>query len=178
MPAYRDGVDDGTGPEGEDRDLEHLDDTADREELRQRYYGLLQELRVLLPGVEVLVAFLLGVPFAQGFSRLDQFGRALYGIALAASIASTICLVTPTALHRVAERTARRARLRWAIRLSRVGLVLMAVAWTAGMWCVARFIFSSTTTVVLVLGAVSLIVGLWLVLPLVINRSEGQRPAP
>ncbi len=50
---------------GEDRPASELDDRADREELRERYYGLLQELRVILPGVQVLVAFLLTVPFAS-----------------------------------------------------------------------------------------------------------------
>jgi Family of unknown function (DUF6328) len=52
---------------GSDEDTEDLDDVADREELRQRYYGLLQELRVVLPGVQVLLAFLLTAPFAQRF---------------------------------------------------------------------------------------------------------------
>ena len=44
-----------------------LDDELDRDELRQRYYGLLQEVRVLLPGVQILVAFLLTIPFDCAF---------------------------------------------------------------------------------------------------------------
>lgn len=59
-----------------------LDDEVDRDELRDRDYGLLQELRVVLPGVQVLVAFLLTMPFAQRFVRLDAFGKSMFGVAL------------------------------------------------------------------------------------------------
>ena len=53
-------------------DAAELDDDRDRDELRSRYGMLLQELRVLLPGVQLLVAFLLTAPFAQGFERVDD----------------------------------------------------------------------------------------------------------
>ena len=49
--------------------------SADREELRTRYQMLLQELRVVLPGVQVLMAFLQTAPFAQRFGDLDDLGR-------------------------------------------------------------------------------------------------------
>ncbi len=58
--------------EVDDRPTGELDDEQDRDELRRRYYGLLQELRVLLPGVQILVAFLLTAPFASGFAQLDE----------------------------------------------------------------------------------------------------------
>ena len=77
-----------------------LDDQQDRAELRERYYGLLQELRVLLPGVQVLVAFMLAVPFAQRFSALDPAATAVFGSALVASVLSVVSLMTPISLHR------------------------------------------------------------------------------
>jgi len=88
----------------DDRGLHQLDDRLDREELRNRYAILLQELRVALPGVQVLVGFLLTVPFANRFPELDEGGRAAYGIALIASLLSVVCLLTPTVYHRVADR--------------------------------------------------------------------------
>lgn len=97
------------GPSDDDSD--ELDDVTDREELRQRHYGLLQELRVVLPGVQVLLAFLLTVPFAQGFEQLDDLGRRAFGLALTSSMFSVVCLLGPTFLHRLGERTARSARL-------------------------------------------------------------------
>src|SRR6476469_6771134 len=73
-----------------DRPAAQLDDEADRDELRERYYGLLQELRVLLPGVQILVAFLLTAPFANRFSKLDPMGRRLYGVALMTGLVAIV----------------------------------------------------------------------------------------
>ena len=103
-------VDEAEDAEGE-REAQELDDVADREELRDRYEMLLQELRVVLPGVQVLMAFLLTAPFAQRFADLDDLGRQAYLVALISALGSTICLLSPTVFHRVADRTARRARL-------------------------------------------------------------------
>ena len=76
-----------------------LDDVADRDELRSRYGMLLQELRVILPGVQILSAFLLTAAFSQRFGELDVWGRRAYGVALTASIISVTCLLAPTMLH-------------------------------------------------------------------------------
>src|SRR5690349_4798010 len=95
----------------DDRSARDLDDDADREELRSRYYGLMQELRVLLPGVQILVAFMLTVPFATGFGKVDETGRILYGVALVSGIVAVIAFTTPTVMHRVGPRTARSERL-------------------------------------------------------------------
>src|SRR3954463_3345737 len=103
-------------PGGDDRpdeDTKYLDDVADRDELRERYYGLLQELRVVLPGVQVLLAFLLTAPFAAKFDQLDPWGRRAFAAALTSSMLSVAFLLAPTFLHRFGERTARRDRLLW-----------------------------------------------------------------
>ncbi|MGH9250942.1 MAG: DUF6328 family protein, partial [Acidimicrobiales bacterium] len=57
---------------------------------------LLNELRVALPGVQVLFAFLLIVPFSQGFDKLDAGDRRVYFMAVIATVAATICLIAPT----------------------------------------------------------------------------------
>ena len=88
----------------------------------------MQELRIVLPGVQVLVAFLLTVPFAQGFAEVDDVGRALFGAALVAAILSVVAFMTPTAMHRFGDRTARGERLQISIVMTRVGLLLLAVA--------------------------------------------------
>jgi len=79
-----------------DDDTRHLDEEADRDELRQRHYGLLQELRVVLPGVQVLLAFLLTVPFAARFTELDDAGRRAFEIALTSSMLSVVFLLGPS----------------------------------------------------------------------------------
>lgn len=66
--------------------------------------GLLYELRVVLPGVQVLFAFLLSIPFARGFPKLRSFERDVYLAALLATVLSTILLITPSAYHRIVFR--------------------------------------------------------------------------
>ena len=62
---------------------------------------LLQELRVALPGVQVLFAFLLTVPFTQGWARSPTFQQDLYFVALLCSAAATAFLIAPSAIHRL-----------------------------------------------------------------------------
>src|SRR6516225_4469185 len=78
---------------------EQLDSDRDRKELRDRYYGLLQELRIVVPGVLVLVGFQLTAPFATHFGQLDDAGQAVYGAALTLGVLSVIALMTPAVLH-------------------------------------------------------------------------------
>ncbi|MCU1458640.1 MAG: hypothetical protein JWL73_2732 [Actinomycetia bacterium] len=153
-----------------DLPLDQLDDDADAEELRNRYYTLLQELRVILPGVQVLLAFLLTVPFANRFGELDTFGRALFGVAMVSALCSVISLLTPTVFHRLADRTARKERLKWGIRLTLLGVALIAVALVSGLWCVSRFIFGGTTALLIVVPLTAVILLFWIVLPLVVGR--------
>ena len=62
---------------------------------------LLNELRVALPGVQILFAFLLTVPFAQGFQRITETQKTLFYATLLATAVSTICLIAPSATHRL-----------------------------------------------------------------------------
>ena len=155
-----------------ERDASELDDVADRDELRRRYETLLQELRVVLPGVQVLMAFLLTAPFAQRFDDLDDIGRRSYLVALVSALGSTICLLTPTVFHRVAERTARRARLVWSVRLAVVGFILLAVALTAATWCITRLVFGTPTASVVAAIAIGAFVVVWVVLPITVGRTS------
>ena len=166
----------GAGAPGEPEDpdsqkeVEELDDVADRDELRTRYEVLLQELRVSLPGVQVLSAFLLTAPFSQRFDELDEWGRRVYGVALISSMLSVICLVGPILLHRLGERTARAARLRWGIRLQVLGMAFLAVALVTAVWGVARFVFNTSTAWWLVMPVITLVLSVWVALPLSMRR--------
>lgn len=155
-----------------------LDDLRDRDELRNRYYGLLQELRVVLPGVQVLMAFLLTAPFSSRFGDLDDLGVSLYLLALVSSTAATICCVAPTVYHRAGGRTSRSARLSWAIRLTRVGFVLLAVALMSSVLCVSRFVRGPGAAVWITAALGALLVVSWVVLPLLTasRREVGEPP--
>ena len=64
---------------------------------------LLSELRIALPGVQILFAFLLTAPFAQGFQRITDTQKTLFYATLLATAASLICLIAPSATHRCAS---------------------------------------------------------------------------
>jgi MFS family permease len=159
-------------PARDDRSLRDLDDVRDREELRTRYYGLLQELRVVIPGVQVLLAFLLTAPFAQRFQDLDDRGRTLYAVALLSAFAAVIALLAPTVMHRLGDRRARRARLQWSIRLMVAGLASLSVSLLSATWCVTRLVWGAATGEATVIGAGLLLLVLWVVLPLLLLRRD------
>lgn len=142
-----------------------LDDFRDREELRQRYKRLLEETRVLLPGVQLFAAFLFTVPFTSRFDEVGDMGRIAYGTAVGAAVLAVILLTSPIAFHRVAERTARSARLVWGIRATIAALALIAVALASATLCVAGYVFGDTTGIVLTAMLSGAVVVLWVLLP-------------
>jgi hypothetical protein len=153
-----------------EKDVGELDDVADREELRNRYDLLLQEIRVALPGVQILLAFLLTVPFQQRFNELDTWGRRAYGVALTCSMLAVVCLLTPAVLHRLGQRTARSARLYWSIRFQVLGLAFVAVALVASVWEVARFVFDNGLAWWITLPSTAAVALCWVVLPHALRR--------
>ena len=161
-----------------DRPASELDDDRDRDELRRRYYGLLQELRVLLPGVQVLVAFLLTAPFAQRFTELDSVGRDVFGVSLVAGVVAIVAFVTPTAFHRLGPRTSRSRRLEWAIRMTRAGILFMAVSLECALFVVCRLVFGPTTASVIVVTVGVLMLLAWIALPISVGRGHNRRVPP
>jgi hypothetical protein len=166
-----------TSEPASEKDSWELDDVADRDELRSRFGMLLQELRVILPGVQILSAFLLTAAFSQRFGELDVWGRRAYGVALTASIISVSCLLAPTMLHRVGDRTQRARRLSWSVWLLLAGVVFLGVALISSWWGVARLAFGAETAWWMTVPLLLVMVALWLGLPLALRGRAGRRPA-
>src|SRR6184192_1135385 len=92
---------------------------------------LLNELRVALPGVQVLFAFLLAVPFANGFPRLGKTDRDIFFVAFIATALSTVLLIAPSSYHRLRWRRHDKERmLKVSNNLTIGGLALLAIAIT------------------------------------------------
>lgn len=87
-------------------DEESAEDRHNRELIE-----LLNELRVALPGVQVLFAFLLAVPFANGFPKLSSFDREIYFVAFIATAVSTVLLMAPSSYHRLRWRQGDKERI-------------------------------------------------------------------
>jgi Kef-type K+ transport system membrane component KefB len=103
---------------------------------------LLNELRVALPGVQVLFAFLLAVPFATGFPKLGELDRDIFFVAFIATALSTVCLIAPSSYHRLRWRDPDKERLLVASNvLTIAGLALLAVAITAVVFVITDFLF-------------------------------------
>ena len=113
------------------------------EERRNReLIELLNELRVALPGVQVLFAFLLAIPFANGFPRLSELDRDVYFATLVATMLSTALLIAPSAYHRFVFRQHDKERLlETSNRLTIAGLGVLAVAMTSSLFVIADFLF-------------------------------------
>src|SRR3954469_12981816 len=104
------------------------DDESPRERRNRELGELMQELRVALPGVQVLFAFLLTVPFTDAFKRLSVAETRVYIAAVLAAAVSSLLLIAPPANHRLLFRTQARERLlRAANRVAVVGFVTLAL---------------------------------------------------
>jgi hypothetical protein len=135
-------------------------------EQRERYRELLEELRTIIPGVQVLFAFLLTAPFAARFAEVDRIGRVAFLVSILAAAVAIVLFLTPTSYHRIATRTERLERIRLAVRTALLGLASLAVAITAGLFVVVRFVFGADEAQWIGGGLALAIVGLWLGLPL------------
>jgi len=130
---------------------------SDKERLDRNLQELLGELRVALPGVQVLFAFLLVVPFNQRFADITSFQRTTYFVTLLLATAASACLIAPSAHHRIEFRAQDKKRIIFAAnRLAIVGLVLLACAMTGAVTFVTDFLYRSLT-VAIVAGLVALL---------------------
>jgi hypothetical protein len=124
-------------------------DESEKQRLDRNLEQLLGELRVALPGVQVLFAFLLVVPFNQRFADITSFQQTVYFVTLLCATAACACLIAPTAHHRVEFREQDKERIVFGgNRLAIVGLALLAVAMTGAITLVTDFLYSSTTTAI------------------------------
>src|SRR5688500_14859555 len=138
-----------------------------RAERADRNMGeLLQELRVALPGVQVLFAFLLTVPFAAGFSQLTAEQRDLYFGVLMATAVATAFLIAPSALHRVLfHQRDKEYLVKLSNRLTIVGLLVLAIAITAAVLLTADLLFNGAKVAIFTSVIGGLLLLLWVALP-------------
>jgi len=131
--------------------MEQTPEQAEPEQQRRerQLSELLQELRIAMPGVQLLFAFLLVVPFNQRFGRASDFERGLYvGVLLCAAFASAL-FIAPTAYHRIMFGLGDRPRLiRTATRMVLAGLVSLALAMTGAVLLVTDFLFGLPTSAI------------------------------
>jgi uncharacterized protein DUF6328 len=138
---------------------------------------LLNELRVALPGVQVLFAFLLTLPFTNGFPRLGKLDRDIFFVAFIATAVSTVLLIAPSSYHRLRWRQHDKERLLVISNyLTIAGLAALAVAISCTVFVITDFVFhrawaSAFTAIVAMLFLV-----FWYGLPLASAIQDRRKP--
>jgi hypothetical protein len=140
---------------------------------------LLQELRVALPGVQVLFAFLLTVPFTQRFDDLSDFDEKLYfGVLITVALA-TVLLVAPTAGHRILFR---RQQKEYIVTISNnlalVGMFLLAVSMCGAIALISDFLFGAATAIISTVVMAAAFVGFWFAGPIIRRANLPPRTGP
>jgi hypothetical protein len=129
---------------------------------------LLNELRLAVPGVQMLFGFLLAVPFSARFSSVSDLQRGLYMVSFLAAGAATLCLIAPTAIHRIEWRHGQKRQL---IHLSNtlaiLGTLFLAIAISAAIGFVTDFLLGGPWAALIGTTAVLLFATLWYALPLI-----------
>ena len=148
----------------------HQDDKGreetEKERLDRNLQELLGELRVALPGVQVLFAFLLVVPFNQRFVDISNTQRTIYFATLLLATAASACLIAPTAHHRIEFRARDKKRIVFhATRLAIVGLALLAAAMTGAVTLITDILYKSTTVTIVAASVALLFILLWFAWP-------------
>jgi Family of unknown function (DUF6328) len=111
--------------------------------LNRELIELLNELRVALPGVQVLFAFLLILPFSRGFPEVTEGERVVYFAAVLCTMLSTAFFIAPTTYHRIRFRDHDKERLiQTANRLAIAGTVLLASAMSCAVYLIGEYVFN------------------------------------
>ena len=149
------------------------DGETDKQRIDRELIELLNELRVALPGVQVLFAFLLTIPFSRGWSRTTQLEHDLFFLALLSAVASTVLLMAPSAYHRILFRSRSKERLLFhANRLALAGLASLAVSLGASLYLVAEYVFGSAAAAIATGVGGGLVALLWYAVPLWIRLRD------
>jgi hypothetical protein len=163
-------------PESAEASDGHDSESADDRHNRQ-LVELLNELRVVLPGVQMLFGFLLAVPFTQRFGTVSNLQSNVYYVTFLAATLASVFLIAPASFHRIVWRHGRKRQLlRTSNKLAIIGTAFLAVAIAGSVGLVTSLLFGNTWAAVAAAFVAGLIAVIWFVLPFV-SRLLGTPPA-
>jgi hypothetical protein len=152
----------------------HPDRTETPTERLDRHWAeLLQEVRVVQTGVQLLTGFLLTLPFQSKFWELGRTEHTVYLIAVVLSASSTAALITPVAMHRLLfRRHARAALVASGQRLALAGLWLLGLSITAVVGLIFDVVAGRTAGLVTAAVCLALFCALWVVVPVLVRSRQ------
>ena len=149
------------------------DEESTGERLDRELMELLQGIRVVMPGVQVLLAFLLTVPFQPRFAQLPGSLRNAFFAAIACATLATVLLIAPSTHHRLLFRAREKE---WLLRVGNQmalwGTVLLGASIVLALYVVTNVLFTSEQALLTTAIAVVVFAGLWYVLPLTRRSSS------
>ncbi len=148
---------------------DHDDDDheSDDERRNRQLVELLNELRVALPGVQMLFGFLLAVPFSARFTTISNGQRHLYYVTFLATAMASVCLIAPTSFHRIVwERHLKRKLIHISSTLALIGTGFLALAIACAVGLVTDLLFAAAWAAVAAAVAALILVWVWYALPL------------
>lgn len=145
----------------------HPDGEDPHQRLNREWIELLNELRVVLPGVQMLFGFLLAVPFTQRFAGVTGTQRTVYYVAFLAAAAASAFLIAPSAYHRLLWRHHDKERLlEIGTRLAILAIGSLAIAISAVIYVVTEELYGTGWAAVGAAVAAASFAWLWYGLPL------------
>ncbi|MFL6269827.1 MAG: DUF6328 family protein [Actinomycetes bacterium] len=151
------------------------DEESRKERLNRELMELLQELRVVIPGVQVLLAFLLTAPFQQRFAQLPGSMRNAFFASIACATLATAFLIAPSAHHRLWWRAGEKERLvRIGNQMAIVGTVFLAAAIVLALYVITDVLFTTNLALLTAVGALVVFAGLWYVVPMLARSSSSS----
>jgi predicted membrane channel-forming protein YqfA (hemolysin III family) len=138
-----------------------------KEELDQEWSELVEEHRLAMPGVQVLFAFLLILPFQNRFEQLTTQQEYVYYAALLCATAAIVLLIAPTAAHRIRWRQQdKEALLLMSTRTAIAATVFIAASMTASVYLITDVLFGGPATGIVSAVVAAAFIGFWYVFPL------------
>lgn len=148
---------------------------SEKERVDRELIELLNELRVALPGVQVLFAFLLIVPFSNGWQQTTDFQRDVYVFAVLATAVSTLLLIAPSAHHRLAFRAGDKEHLlKLANQLAIAGTAVLALAICAVIFLVVDVVLQRIWAIALGTLALAAFALVWFGMPIIRRWRKGE----
>jgi len=148
-------------------DVQPRQDETPKERADRELIELLNELRVVLPGITVLLGFLVAVPFAKGWTRVTTFQRDVFIVAFLSTAVSVALLAAPSSYHRLRFRHGNKERMvRIGNRLAIAGSAAAAVSLEAVVLLVTDFVVSRGFAIAASAALFLVVGGLWFGLPL------------
>ncbi|MYW06135.1 DUF6328 family protein [Streptomyces sp. SID3343] len=154
-------------------------DETPKQRLDRELNELMQGLRVAIPGVQFMFAFLLTVPFAQGFAKVTEFQRDVFLVALISTLLSSVFFIAPAVQHRMLFRGgAKDVLLHRSNRYGIAGAAALSVAMTSAVMLVVDYLFGRAWSLSVAIPLAVLIGWVWLLEPVITRKRRNDDYLP